>query len=427
MPVLFSRQAIRIQQRIGNFWAVAIPADILLQCTVPDRLRVLVDPSLRGTDEWNQAMKMLGTQRELEKDRLKAIAKYIDGADSSFPNSIIIAANSEETEGSEGRNPWRVEKAKGGGEFIVIPENPMQASVVDGQHRLYSFIHSELSERKNFELLCSVFFDITSTTQAYIFATINTNQKMVRRGMALNLYGYNTDDEPNDIWSPEKLAVFITRRLNFDEESKLYRRIKIDAEGAEAPKFLPGATRAVPLAAVVDGILGLISRKPKDDRELLRSERQRLFTRIKRDELPEDSAPLRSWYREAADQSIYSLVREFVALVDRETWATSAEGSMLTRAVGIRAIFEALQHFLAQLKPNVPSAKKPPDYAKLLAPVGTALRAARKVDFSDPYFEATGRGQQRIRFALLFAAGWTPLSGLPEKERESIQALVRAK
>ncbi len=41
---VFRFPAIRVQQPIGTFWAASIPADILLETTVPDPLRVVIDP-----------------------------------------------------------------------------------------------------------------------------------------------------------------------------------------------------------------------------------------------------------------------------------------------------------------------------------------------------------------------------------------------
>ena len=215
---------------------------------------------------------MNSSQNSARNGGFLAGTSYVDGVDSTFPNSLILAAPSQRVDDLEGE-PWQLERSDDGCDHIVIPPAAAKASVVDGQHRLYSFFHSQIERRQEFELLCSVFFDMPSTVQAFVFATVNTNQKAVRRGMALNLYGYDIDDEPRERWSPEKVAVFLVRRLNFDKNSPLCARVKIDAEGAPVPTLLPGATRPLPLAALVDGILRQISQRPKSDREHLRSER----------------------------------------------------------------------------------------------------------------------------------------------------------
>ena len=380
---------------------------------------MIVDPDYEGTDEWRQHVRLLGNQRELQLQRLKAIASYVDGVDSAFPNSVILAAPSEQADDLEGE-PWRLERSDDGCDHIVIPRSAAKASVVDGQHRLYSFFHSQIKQRQEFELLCSVFFDMPSIVRAFVFATINTTQKAVRRGMALNLYGYDIEDEPRERWSPEKLAVFLVRRLNFDEDSPLWARVKIDAEGAPVPILLPGATRALSLAALVDGVLRQISRRPKSDREHLRSER--LWKRAKRRDLESDPTPLREWYRKERDADLYALLVVYAGILDRLFWREGEKRSMLTRAVGVRALFD----FLAQGLSRMPKIAENWD-SSAQAPLSSlehALQPAVQIDFANPYFEATGRGQKRILNALMVAAGWRQLAEFEGTDREELQALV---
>ena len=412
--------AIQVRQRIGSFWAVSVPAQVLLRYTMPDRLRMIADPAYEGTDQWRQHVRFLGNQRELQLQRLKAIASYVDGVDSTFPNSLILAAPSRQVDDLEGE-PWRLERSDDGCDHIMIPPAAAKASVVDGQHRLYSFFHSQIEQRQEFELLCSVFFDMPSTVQAFVFATINTTQKAVRRGMALNLYGYDIDDEPRERWSPEKVAVFLARRLNFDEDSPLWARVKIDAEGAPVPILLPGATRALPLAALVDGILRQISQRPESDREHLRSER--LWKRAtRRRDLEPDPTPLREWYRKERDADIYSLLVGYTRILDELLWRRKVDRSMLTRAVGVRALFDFLAHGLSrmpEIEKNWDSSAQAP-----LSSLEHALQPAADIDFANSYFEATGRGQKRILNALMVAAGWRQLAEFGDADREELQALV---
>ena len=412
--------AIRVRQRIGSFWAASVPAHVLLKYTMPDRLRMIADPDYEGTDEWRQHVRFLGNQRELQRQRLKAIASYVDGVDSTFPNSVILAAPSVEADDLEGK-PWRMERSDDGCDHIVIPRSAAKASVVDGQHRLYSFFHSKIEQRQEFELLCAVFFDMPTVVQAFVFATINTTQKAVRRGMALNLYGYDIEDEPRGRWSPEKLAVFLVRRLNFDKDSPLWARVKIDAAGAPMPILLQGATRALPLAALVDGVLRQISRQPKSDREHLRSERSWKRAKRRRD-LEPDRTPLREWYREERDADLYALLVGYARILNHVLWSQSVEGSMLTRAVGVRALFDFLAQGLSRM-PEIAenwdsSAQEPPSSLE------DALQPAVQIDFSNPYFEATGRGQKRILNALMVAAGWRQLDEFEGADRDELQALV---
>lgn len=430
MTNLFSGPAIRVSQPIGSFWVAAVPAAVLLECTVPDPLRIVLDPAFKDTPEFARHVKTLGNQRKLQRERLAAISDYIDSIESTFPNSIILAApgasselHSSDVKSSE-RGAWKLSSKEAGVANLEIPTSPKLASVVDGQHRLYAFLHTQIEQRKNFELLCSIFFDIPMPVQAMVFATINTTQKPVPRAMALNLFGYNVEDEERDLWSPEKLCVFIARRLNFDKDgSRLFHRIKIEAEGAPTPVLLNNATRAVSLTAIVDGVRGLISVDPKQDHTTLRSER--VFRRPRRKDLKSDRSPLRAWYLDCADRELYDLVRGFVAVIDTMFWHDAPARSMLTRAVGIRALFAFLRAVLTA-HGNVASRRSNSEIEILVRGVGTKLEAVSSIDFADSYFEATGRGQSRILHALLVGTGEQSLDSLdlPDADRIELRRIV---
>jgi DNA phosphorothioation-associated DGQHR protein 1 len=408
---LFEGPAIRVQQPIGEFWVAAIPADALLRATASDRLRIVADPAFRhDSDEWRTAIKLLGNQRPLAETRLKKISAYIDSIESTFPNSIILAANVAPLVGSAPNAvhgpDWRIEGDLGK-ERLIIPQGARLASVVDGQHRLYAFLRASSEARKSFHLICSIFFDLPEPMQALVFATINTNQTPVRRGLALNLYGYNVEDEDRQYWSPEKLAVFIARRLNYDDDSRLKLHIKIEADNAPKPELLPGATRAIPMAAIVDGVLGLITRDAKRDRDLLKS--TRLLVRPKRAKLPSDDAPLRAWYVNSIDRDLYLLVRGYLNLVYDRVWSAAGDRSMLARAVGVRALMSFLSRYLVA---HAPPAATEGGSEKTLTGIrryaSKAFDRAAAVDFSDPFFEASGRGQTRLLNVLLSTAGDEP-------------------
>jgi len=121
MSSLFEAPAIKLEQPIGEFWVAAIPAGILLNVTVPDRLRLVFDTTTKRSHDFDVAVRMLGNQRKLEQLRLNEIERYIDTVDSTFPNSIILSANSHIDEPStrKGGQDWRISGGR-----IVIPNNP---------------------------------------------------------------------------------------------------------------------------------------------------------------------------------------------------------------------------------------------------------------------------------------------------------------
>src|SRR5439155_5762480 len=113
------------------------------------------------------------------------IATYINTYESAFPNSIILAANYVnygELQEDETKR-WRVESVDGARFQLIIPTSEKMASVVDGQHRLLGFDYCS-PDRKSMELLCSVYMDLPYPYQAYLFATININQRKVNKSLA---------------------------------------------------------------------------------------------------------------------------------------------------------------------------------------------------------------------------------------------------
>ena len=218
---------LRVNQPLGEFYAAVIPAELLLEVSYSNLFRV------------DEQGKLLGSQRHQKDDRIRDIGRFIDSVEASFPNSIILAANYDEETGLLCEDPqtrWRVEFAdseKSCG-WLEIPSARKLAAVVDGQHRLKGFERVEVKERLQMPLLCAVYLDLPNPFQAFLFATINFNQKPVDKSQSYQLYGFNLDEEPAEAWSPEKAAVFMTRKLNDDSSSVFYEHILLAAQTDEA-------------------------------------------------------------------------------------------------------------------------------------------------------------------------------------------------
>src|ERR1700733_12853584 len=79
-------RALEVEQPLGVFYVVSIPARVLLQVAYSDVLCASLAPDGGGYI-------LEGTQRLSQPKRLAQIADYIDRQDAAFPNSIILAAN----------------------------------------------------------------------------------------------------------------------------------------------------------------------------------------------------------------------------------------------------------------------------------------------------------------------------------------------
>ena len=200
--------ALKVSQPLSEFYVITITAEELLGVSYSEPMQYI--------DEFGNVK---GNQRPEDDKRLREIGRYIESVEMAFPNSIILAANYTPagTVSKDEQERWQIIENKECGLYTIrIPQNVKLAAIIDGQHRLGAFKHVKNSERlENLQLLCSVYFDLSNSYQAFLFATINSNQKRVDRSLALEQFGYNVDEEDEKAWTPEKFAVFISPEIEY--------------------------------------------------------------------------------------------------------------------------------------------------------------------------------------------------------------------
>jgi DNA phosphorothioation-associated DGQHR protein 1 len=387
--------ALRVEQPLGTYYVAVLSARILLEVAYSDALSA-------SAREDGLGYTLSGTQRLPQPKRVQPIADYINRVDSAFPNSIILAANfriedglieddewadDEKTVTPTSHPRWSIEEGPGGATTLVIPSPAKLAAVIDGQHRLFAFTLAN-SERLAVDLICSIFLDLPKPFQAQLFATINSTQKPVDKSLTYELFGYNIDEESELVWSPDKLAVFLTRKLNTDPASPLKGRIIIAPKRDHALDSL-GENKSwkVSTAVIVEGIMRLFTSNPKKDTTyLLAVERKK---RVDIAEYRKDRSPLRSSYINCQDAVIYTIVLNFLIACDKELWENSTKGSFITKTIGIQALFDILRLNAASIYAgrNISVLF----FRKMLAPVAA-------IDFSSQEFRnASGSGRTLIR------------------------------
>jgi DNA phosphorothioation-associated DGQHR protein 1 len=241
-------------------------------------------------------------------------------------------------------------------------------------------------------LVCAVFLDLPKPFQAFLFATINSTQKPVNRSLTYELFGYNIDNEPAHSWSPDKLAVFLARKLNADTDSPLKRRILVAAENDFAltrPKAKLDGIWVVSMSTIVEGIARLFSQNSKRDGALLlhHSGESR-----NRNILPSDKSPLRQPYLATNDILIYTIVLNFLKAADRAILGRAKTTSFVLKTVGIQALFDILRQLADKAVTNR-NIHEDFFYGY--------LERAKDVDFSSQeYKNASGSGRQLIRTTL---------------------------
>ena len=391
----FSAPGIMVRQPFGEFVVVSLPAHVLLDAAYSDRLTAIAKPD--GFYE------LTGSQRDLAKPRLKEIGLFIDKGGASFPNTIILAANYRAEDGlvEDAENlRWKFSTANQSdiGE-LTIPTPTKLAAIIDGQHRLFGFNFISNMARLGMPLVCAVFFDLPKPYQARLFATINSNQRPVSKSQTYELFGYNVEEEEPKKWTPEKLAVFLARKLNAEEDSPFHGHIVVPAENdfstsmAEARR---SGDWAVSMATVVEGNVRLISSNPKTDAyemagELRYKGHNRSVLKQARDP---SRTPLRELFRECNDEVIHTSIKNYFTAVEHTLWRDASPAGYIRKTVGIQALFDIS-------RPLLHDAVEHRDLR--VATFENRLLAASDIDFSDPLFEASGTGRTQIRKTLEFA------------------------
>jgi DNA phosphorothioation-associated DGQHR protein 1 len=410
--VFYETQALRVEQRLATFYVVVLPAELLLKVAGSAEVRAILKSDGTGYE-------LEGTQRFIKDKRLEDIAEYIERVDSTFPNAIILAANHNHEYGLDQRElddmenekraekkqklndsslAWSVTEAKDGTYTMTIPTEEKLAAIIDGQHRLFAFAEADFDSIKDINLLCSVFMDIPIPLQAQIFATINSTQKRVDRSLTYELFGYNVSDEDEEYWTPDKLAIFLSRRLGTVDESPFKGRIRVAPKNDKALENLADDKGwRISTATVVDGIVRLISSNPMQDANAMRKDTT--FTRkILKTVRKTDPSPLRAIFIAGEDIVIYTMVLNYLKACEEIFWADPDEDSFIIRTVGVQAVFDVLRKIVA--KKSVEVKDMSVEYFK------GCLDAAKDIDFSDDeYRSSSGSGRVIIRTKILEIIG----------------------
>lgn len=393
--------AIKVSQPFGDFFIFKMTAKELLDVSFSDALRYDEDKNLKGSQRFLD-----------EKKRVKEITEYINGQDTAFPNSIIISANYNQ-EGFIEENEeirWQFNKIEENLYKIIIPSNNKLAAIIDGQHRVNGFRLATENRLNETELLVAVYFDLQTAYQAYLFATINYNQKPVNKSLALEQFGYLTELTPSDSWSPELLSVYLTKKLNIESDSPFFNHIKVAPQNDQ---FLLTYNQKdldwiISTATVVDGFLRLISTNPKRDADSLRKldEKSR-----KRSVLIKDTSPLRDFYLENNDLLIHKVVYNFFIAVKNEIFdKVDKPNSFIKKTIGIQALFGILKEVLSR-RLNIDKNISVVYFSEL-------INKFSDIDFSDNFFTASGIGKSRIQNIILIRLDYKKLDDIRKEEEK---------
>lgn len=393
--------AIKVSQPLSDFYVASIPAKVLLEVSYTIRAEILNDD-----DEENATGKVIhigrfinkvvGNQRARVSKRLDEIKRYSETIDASFPNSIVIGANYDEYGNlvSDPEEMWRVECNSCGQYEIIIPTSNKLASIIDGQHRVFGFANSSAI---NMELPCSVYIDLPLAYHARIFTNININQKRVDKNLAYNLFQFDMEQGDASTWSPETLAVYIARVLAQDNDSPLKDNIRLGIENGKS-------NSSMSMAAIIDGILSLITTNPKRDRECLHlvaikdGRDRRLLESI------ESNSPLRKLFIEKQDKSIYNLIVNMFSSVKDNLWSHD----VFRRTLGVHALFDVLRFLCSKYNFN--------DLDRNF--FDSIFCLCGRLDYSDDFFGVQTKLRARLKNTILLCSKNKSIDELRMKDSE---------
>lgn len=393
--------AIKVTQPLGEFYIAKIKAGELLKISTSSVARYDKDGKLKGN------------QRPLDTKRLKAIAQFIMSDEMSFPTSILVAANINDKgviiEDEENR--WSVEKTNLPDIYnLVIPDN-ISSLIIDGQHRLNAFNYAD-SACQEIELVCSIFIDLPNPYQAYLFATINGNQKRVDKSLALELFGYDVENEPQNTWSPEKLAVYLTRKFNFSKNSPLFQKIKLAPLYSDIDELVDKNQWLLSTAAMVEGIMSLISTNPQRDRDFLAMKKNNMWgDKTRRSLINNDKPVLRYLYLNSKDNELYSILEKYFWSVKTILWDNATENSVILKTIGISVLFDILKNIIEKYG--------------IQDSYDSYINKIRDINYSSNYFALSGGGKTKLKRILKYKLGFIFESDLQKSDKDFLHGVIK--
>lgn len=293
---------IKVEQPIGEFYIGAISAKELVNS-------IKIEQRSKNTNFF---------QRDDNPKRVKDITYYCKDPDATFPTPIIIAVDLMDNE------DIKFDSSKN---ILTFNDGGYLGSAIDGQHRLLGLKASD--KINNFQLPVVIMFDLDEWEKAYIFATVNSNQKQVQSSLIYDLF----DIIETKYRSPQATCHILAKTFNSSENSPFHNRLKMLGKKMDNKQFLSQGTFA---KHILDF---LISKNPQQDAIKIKNEEMLL---------EDTSKPLRKYFIQNEDKVIYKiLLNYFQALseVFKNEWE-NPNNSILTRATGYAAFIRVLVHLL---------------------------------------------------------------------------------
>ena len=318
---------------------------------------------------------MNGVQRDEEEKRISSIRNYCNDPEAIFPTPILLSCNSDYVLSRQENNGgiiFEFEDRFFTGETIDKPFR-----LIDGQHRILGIVSSSNAEK--FELPIVIILDADVYQEAYIFSTINGNQKPVQPSLIYELFDYSPETKP----SVERTCHIITKSLNQDINSPFCGRIKMLGKNIDQ-----SPTASLSQGTVASKISELISSDPQADNINLKN-------RVALDSYNESRLSkyiFRNYFiNDQIDIMTKILLNYFSAIANIYTdeWNTPKE-FLLSKSIG----YSAMIRFLVKLFPDLSQNKNLSE--PLFQDIFRIIRSKKEIDL-----KASGRGSSESLAAII--------------------------
>lgn len=358
---------LEVKQPIGTFYVGVIKYDDLIKISYADIRRLEVGNEMREVEVYS------GIQRELSKNRVKEISKYVNLIDATFPSSVILHVDKDDVEyDSDSKN-------------MYLPFRDNVAKVLDGQHRIAGLENFE-GNRDAFDINVTIFIGMELEDQAIVFATINKTQTKVNKSLVADLFAFAK------FRSPQKTCHNIVRALNQKEGSPFKDKIKILGTADDKEK------ETITQATFSEKLMEFISRDPMDDRNTYK--KGKVPNKYSGHEL--ERRPLRNLFIEEKDATIARIIwNYFDALQDKwpQAWWNVEKEMILNKSTGFLAFMRFFRD--AYVKKGQIGEEVPKEYYKELFDK-TSLK---EEDFNREKFLPGSGGQSKLYKQLIEETG----------------------
>lgn len=299
-------KCLEVKQPIGKFYIGVMKHEDLVKISYADIRRLEVGDEKREVEVYS------GIQRELSKNRVKELGKYVNLVDATFPSSVILHIKEEDVE-------YDTENM-----IMYLPFRDNVAKVLDGQHRIAGLENFD-GKPNDFDVNVTIFIEMELEDQAIVFATINKTQTKVNKSLVADLFAFAK------FRSPQKTAHNIVRALNQKDGSPFKDKIKILGTADDKEK------ETITQATFSEKLVDYISKDPMDDRNT-----------YKKGSIPDkfigaelEKRPLRNLFIEERDADIAKIIWEFFDAVQErwpDAWWKVEREMVLNKSTGFLAL-----------------------------------------------------------------------------------------